>query len=93
MPFPDSEYVRSNVGVSADDLAVWEYVLKNNFIILTKDNDFDERSLVNGCPPKVVHIICGNRSTEYILELIVKNQKELIVFGTTDKQNCILKIA
>lgn len=91
--FPDSEHVRNTVGVAADDLAVWEYALKGNFVILTKDNDFDERSLVNGCPPKVVHLICGNRSSDYIQELILKNQEELIAFGTIDKQNCILKIA
>lgn len=51
--FPDSEHVRNTVGVAADDLAVWEYALERDFVILTKDNDFDERSLVNGCQPLI----------------------------------------
>jgi predicted nuclease of predicted toxin-antitoxin system len=90
--FHGSQHVRNTVGIDADDSAVWEYALKNNFVILTKDNDFDERSLVNGCPPKVVHLICGNKSSEYILGLIVDNKDELISFGTVDIQNCILKL-
>ena len=90
--FPESDHVRSTVGILADDLAVWEYALKNSFVILTKDNDFDERSLVNGCPPKVIHLLCGNRSTDYILDLILKNHSELIAFGVNDKENCILKV-
>ncbi|MBX2916000.1 MAG: DUF5615 family PIN-like protein [Cyclobacteriaceae bacterium] len=91
--FPDSEHVRSFVGVTAEDIAVWEYALSRDFVILTKDNDFDERSLVNGCPPKGVHLICGNRFSDYILQLIMNNKDEIISFGTLDRQNCILKIA
>jgi predicted nuclease of predicted toxin-antitoxin system len=91
--FPESKHVRDTVGADADDLAVWLFAKNNDFIILTKDNDFDERSLVFGCPPKIIHLVCGNRRTDFILNLILKNKDEIIVFAGSDSENCILKIS
>jgi len=91
--FPGTNRVRDIVGIAADDIVVWQHALDDDFVILTKANDFDERSLLVGCPPKIVHLVCGNRSTEYILNLILRNKGEIILFGETGKENCILKIS
>jgi predicted nuclease of predicted toxin-antitoxin system len=92
--FSGSNHVRDTVGVEADDdIMVWQYALENDFLILTKDNDFDERSLLAGCPPKIIHLVCGNKSSDYILNLILRNKDEIILFSGTDKENCILKIS
>gem|GEM_PF-4382797 len=39
--FPQSNHIRNNVGVDANDETIWNYAKQNDFIILTKDNDFE----------------------------------------------------
>ncbi len=90
--FPDSEHVRTVLSVQAPDSKIWNYAGRNGFVILTKDNDFDEFSQLYGCPPKVVHLICGNRATAFIAELVQSHTNELLEFGTADAENCLLKI-
>lgn len=91
--FPGSMHVRDVLSVSADDLSIWEFAKHREFVILTKDNDFDERSQLVGCPPKVVHLICGNKTTLEIINLLQSRKDDLFAFGSFDKENCILKIA
>ena len=75
--FPDSTHVR-DVGLkSADDPDVWKYAHDNGFIIVSKDADMHDRSLLFGYPPKVVWIRLGNCSTRQVSELI-RREKVLI---------------
>ena len=68
--FPESAHVM-DVGLDrADDAAVWDYARANNFIIVSKDSDFHERSVFSGAPPKVIWIRRGNCSTEAIEQLM-----------------------
>ncbi len=75
----------------ADDLAIWNFAKDNNYIIITKDNDFNERSLLEGCPPKVIHLLCGNKSTMQIKDLISLHTKHIQQFISLSS-GCLLKI-
>ncbi len=46
----------------ADDGTIWQYALTHGAVILTKDEDFPERSLRSPSPPQVVWIRIGNCS-------------------------------
>lgn len=71
--FPDSAHVdRVGLGSESDSL-IWEYAKINNYILVTKDSDFHERSLLYGFPPKVVWIRRGNCSVRQI-EFILRNK-------------------
>ena len=50
--YPGSAHVHDCGLGSADDLAVWQYAKDNAFTIVSKDSDFQERSVVVGCPAK-----------------------------------------
>lgn len=91
--FPHSIHIRETLGILANDQSIWEYAQNNDFVILTKDNDFDERSQVYGCPPKIIHLICGNKSTSHIQDLIFHHKEAIQSFATLDSGNCILKIS
>ena len=91
--FSGTEHVRDALSISADDNSIWNYTKSNGFIILTKDNDFDERSQLEGCPPKIIHLICGNKTTLHILNLLLWRTDEILSFGNSDSENCILKIS
>ncbi len=57
----------------AQDTEVWEYARSHDFIIVSKDGDFSEMSLVYGFPPKVIWMRRGNCSTQEIESLLQKN--------------------
>jgi predicted nuclease of predicted toxin-antitoxin system len=68
--FPDSVHVR-DVGMKAiDDPIVWDYAKDNNFLIVSKDADMHDLSLVFGNPPKVIWLRLGNCSTRQVENLL-----------------------
>ena len=82
--FPESAHVL-DVGLDrADDAAVWIYARANNFIIVSKDSDFHERSVFSGAPPKIVWIRRGNCSTEAIEQLIRVHADNVASLSTDD---------
>jgi predicted nuclease of predicted toxin-antitoxin system len=93
IPFSGSQHVRNVLSIQSDDISIWNYAKSNDFTILTKDNDFDERSQLDGCPPKIIHLICGNKTSLYILDLLISHQADISAFIEADIENCILKIS
>lgn len=90
--YPDSLHVR-DVGLqSADDEAVWSYALQNNLIIVSKDNDFHQRSFLYGHPPKVVWLRLGNCSTEDIEVRLRARLSNLLAFSE-DREGSFLVVA
>jgi predicted nuclease of predicted toxin-antitoxin system len=75
--FPDSAHVdRLGLGGSPDS-EVWEYAKQHGFILVSKDSDFYEKSMMYGHPPKVVWIKRGNCTNRQI-QLILRNKVEAI---------------
>ncbi len=68
--FPGSCHVR-DVGLAGeDDERIWALAKAEEFVIVTKDNDFLARALVRGHPPQVVQVCLGNASTVQIASLL-----------------------
>jgi predicted nuclease of predicted toxin-antitoxin system len=68
--FPNSLHVR-DVGLKAtNDPLVWDYARDNDFMLVSKDADMHDRSLVFGNPPKVIWVRLGNCSTRRVEELL-----------------------
>ena len=68
--FPSSEHV-DRVGLgSVPDRAVWDYAAQNDYLIVSKDVDFSDMSVLLGAPPKVIWIQLGNCSTAEIEQLL-----------------------
>jgi predicted nuclease of predicted toxin-antitoxin system len=58
--YPESIHVRA-VGLrDASDLAIWEYAKVQGYTIVSKDSDFQQRSLFYGGPPKFIWLRVGN---------------------------------
>jgi predicted nuclease of predicted toxin-antitoxin system len=47
---------------------------KNNYCIVTFDNDFIDISVLKGFPPKIIWLRTGNTSTNFIAEKIIENK-------------------
>ncbi len=89
--YPGSTHVQSAGLDRASDEAVWDYARQNDYLIVTKDSDFHERSLLLGPPPKVVWIRRGNCSTQQIAQ-ILRNHVADIQTLTNDDQATFLII-
>ena len=55
---------------AADDPIVWDYAKDNDFMIVSKDADMHDLSLVFGKPPKVIWLRLGNCSTRQVEKLL-----------------------
>ena len=75
--YPGSVHVQSIGLASALDVEIWDYAKKNGFIIVTKDVDFSERSLIFGFPPKIIWIQRGNCSTGNIKDILINHVDDI----------------
>lgn len=86
-------HIKNELSIFSLDREIWEFAKEHEFVILTKDNDFNELSQLFGCPPKIVQLICGNRKTTFVSNLIISNKSELVEFINSDRENCLLKLS
>ncbi len=57
----NSDYIHVfDINDTLSDQQIWNYAKQNNLIIVSKDSDFALKALVEGTPPKVIHIRFGN---------------------------------
>jgi len=68
--YPDSTHVHQRSLGSSDDLAIWQYAKDNGFAIVSKDSDFEERSVLRGHPPKIIWLRVGNCASAEIEALL-----------------------
>jgi len=55
----------------------WQYAKTNGFVIVSRDSDFQERSLVAGHPPQVVWLKISNRSKTVVLNILLDHHTEI----------------
>lgn len=79
--FPGTMHVQDATGDTADDAMIWAYAKANGFCIVSKDDDFRQRSLVEGHPPKVVWLRTGNCSAQHLVRLLEQHAPDMIAFG------------
>jgi predicted nuclease of predicted toxin-antitoxin system len=79
IPFLQHDYPGSSQVVllgmeSASDKEVWQKAKDEGYVILTRDADFQELSLVWGQPPKVIRLKTPNQSRAATLKILIENQ-------------------
>jgi predicted nuclease of predicted toxin-antitoxin system len=90
--YPNASHV-SLVGLDrASDQEVWNYAGAHDYVIVTKDSDFDDLSLVLGFPPKVIWLRIGNCTTQHI-EAVLRHHHTLIAAFVTDASVGVLMIS
>jgi predicted nuclease of predicted toxin-antitoxin system len=68
--YPESRHV-AQVGLAeANDSDIWQYAKEMGLAIVSKDTDFQQRSLLYGAPPKFIWLRVGNCSTSDIESLL-----------------------
>ena len=65
---------------AAADPAVWDYARLNGFMIVSKDADMHDLSLLFGNPPKVIWLRLGNCSTAQAENLLRREFEAIQTF-------------
>lgn len=90
--FPGSTHVKAHGLLHTDDSLIWSFAAQGGFTVVSKDSDFQQRSLLFGAPPKLVFLRVGNCPTDTITYLLRSNF-ELIRAFITDPSATILVLA
>jgi len=92
--FSGSTHVKKEGLVNESDRVIWEFAKTNGYTIVSQDADFNDLSLLNGFPPKIVWIRTGNLPTKAILFLLNQHLNDLTKFIFDNEHGCfeILKI-
>jgi predicted nuclease of predicted toxin-antitoxin system len=88
--FPESKHVNPSGLSGKPDSEIWHFAKMNGFVLITKDNDFADLSMVWGAPPKVVLLHTGNCSTAELIELIRHNAIRLSEFERDANRNLLV---
>jgi predicted nuclease of predicted toxin-antitoxin system len=82
---PGSLHVRGADLRRALDDELWTYAIEHDYAIVSKDQDFAERTLVEGPPPKVIWIRLGNCSTADVEELLREYDRAVRAFASDER--------
>jgi predicted nuclease of predicted toxin-antitoxin system len=86
--FPGSTQVQL-VGLSdASDRAVWDYARANAFMLVSLDSDFAEMAALQGPPPKVIWLRCGNQTTAMLESLLRRHADAIASFELDGPAAC-----
>ncbi len=89
--YPDSHHIFLLGLDQASDMTVWMDAQTNDYIIVTKDSDFSDVSILRGFPPKVLWLHLGNCSTNDI-ERTLRNGNDAIDAFATDPKVGVLEL-
>jgi predicted nuclease of predicted toxin-antitoxin system len=78
--YPNSQHLFLIALDKADDQSVWEYARQSGFIVVTRNADFNELSILRGFPPKVIWIRRGNCSTNQIEDILRSHLEDIQAF-------------
>lgn len=90
--YPGSAHVRQFGLQAADDEAIWGHAAAAGFAIVTKDDDFRQRSFLRGHPPKVIWVRLGNCRTADVEALLRVRAEDVRAFAA-DPQGALLVLA
>lgn len=74
----------------ADDSSIWQYAKENALTIVTKDSDFQDRSVLHGHPPKLVWLRVANCSSTEIQSLLRDALQTITQFIESDEGSCLV---
>ena len=87
--YPGSSQVVLEGLEQADDTQILRYARDNGFVIVTKDSDFQELSLLHDAPPKVIWLRTGNTSKVNVIQLLTENHEAIEASIADDGVHCV----
>jgi predicted nuclease of predicted toxin-antitoxin system len=90
--YPNSTHVfLIGLDRSSDEI-IWDYARDNDYVIVTKDADFSDLSVLLGFPPKTVWIKRGNCTTTKEIETMLRSNYDTIKNLAEDENAGVLTL-
>lgn len=88
--YPSSKHVKTLGLINTDDGIIWEYAKEKSFVIVSKDSDFHQRSLLYGYPPKFIFLRIGNCPTNRIVSILRNRFNTISDFNSSISESILL---
>lgn len=88
--YPSIVHLRDLGLIGAPDHVIWEYAKDHGYSLVSKDDDFRQRSFVHGAPPKVIWLQVGNAGTSGIAALLRMNAERLGEFEVEAESSLLI---
>lgn len=88
--FPGTRHVFELGLERADDEVVWKCAALEGYIVVSKDVDFYQRSILRGFPPKVIWLGLGNCATKDVLEALLDASGDMARFAADPEQSLLV---
>jgi predicted nuclease of predicted toxin-antitoxin system len=73
--YPDSSQVVLLGLQAATDSEIWEFAKAHSYVIVSRDADFLDLSLIKGAPPKLIRLRTSNLNRAATLSMLLLNQQ------------------
>lgn len=73
----------------ADDAAIWAHAKAHDFVVVSQDADFHERSLVFGASPRLIWLRLNNPSKSQVLNALLLRRAEIEQSLLQDDKNYV----
>lgn len=87
--YPGSSQVVLEGLERTDDPEIWQYAREHGFVIVTRDSDFQELSLLRGAPPKIIWLRTGNVSKARVIQLLTDNHEAITTSLAEPGKDCV----
>lgn len=87
---PASVHPRNIHLLGASDNEIWQYAQQQSLVIVSKDDDFRQRAMLFGPPPKVVWLVVGNAGTKDIAAFLRKSVGKVRDFVADDETSVLI---
>ena len=77
LEFPGSAHIRTLGLETATDREIWDYARVEDYLVVSKDSDFYQRSLFYGHPPKCIWLRIGNCTRNDLVVLLTTHQQDI----------------
>lgn len=88
--FPDSAHVHDCGLGASDDRDIWELATARSFVIVSKDLDFYDRSMLHGSPPKLLWLRTGNCSSGHVEDLLRTYFPDIVRFHAESHESLLI---
>ena len=88
--FPGNAHLRECGLLGFPDEAVWDYARDNGFVLVAKDSDFKQRSLLYGHPPKIVWLRIGNYARQALVQLSTAHEHAIHALDTDPLESMLI---
>jgi predicted nuclease of predicted toxin-antitoxin system len=88
--YPNLSHVKLLKLTNTDDVIIWEYAKANGFVIVSKDSDFHQRSLLYGHPPKFIYLRVGNCPTSRIVQILREQFATITEFVNSARESILV---